>query len=68
MSIVHPRRELLWVIPLTLDVELDGGPGALAQNLIEVESDGLLLNQALHLGLLLGGQNPHQSLGGKPGV
>ena len=56
------------VIPLTLDVELDGGPGALAQNLIEVESDGLLLNQALHLGLLLGGQNPHQSLGGKPGV
>merc|ERR1719228_2034972 len=57
---------IFWVIPLTLEVELDGGPGALAQNLIEVESDGFLLNQALHLGLLLGGQNPHQSLGGKP--
>ena len=43
-------------------------PGALAKDLVQVEGDGLLLNQALHLGLLLGGQNPHQSLGGKPGV
>merc|ERR1719228_759568 len=60
------RIGIFWVIPLTLDVELDGGPGALAQNFIEVKSDGLLLNQALHLGLLLGRQNPHQSLGGKP--
>ena len=41
-------------------------PGALAKDLVQVEGDRLLLDQALHLGLLVRRQDPHQGLGGEP--
>ena len=41
-------------------------PGALAKDLVEVQGDCLLLDQALHLGLQADWQDPHQGLGGEP--
>merc|ERR1712018_241730 len=41
-------------------------PGALTQDLIEVQGDLTLLNQTLHLLLVILRQDPHQGLGGKP--
>merc|ERR1711887_284455 len=41
-------------------------PGALAKDLVQVKGDGLLLDQPLHLSLLVCGQDPHQGLGCKP--
>ena len=48
--------------------DLDGFPCALAEDLVQVKGDGLLLDQALHLSLHGGGQDPHQSLGSKPEI
>ena len=39
-------------------------PGALPKDLVEVQGDRLLLDQALHLRLQAGGQDPHQGLRG----
>ena len=47
---------------------LDRLPGAFSKDLVEVKSDGLLLDEALHLGLHRGGEDPHQSLGSKPEI
>ena len=41
-------------------------PGALTQDLIEVQSDLTLLNQTLHFLLVTLREDPHQGLGGKP--
>ena len=38
----------------------------MSQDFVEVQSDGLLVDQALDLALQGVGQNPHQSLGGEP--
>ena len=46
---------------------LDRLPGAFSKDLVEVEGDGLLLDEALHLGLHRGGEDSHQGLGCKPG-
>jgi len=41
-------------------------PRALSQDFVEVQSDGLLVDQALNLALQGVGQDPHQSLGSEP--
>merc|ERR1719273_595844 len=41
-------------------------PGALAKDLVQVKGDCLLLDQTLHLSLLVCRQNPHQGLRCKP--
>ena len=48
--------------------DLNRLPGALAKDFVEVQCDGLLLDQALHLCLHGGGEDPHQSLGSKPEI
>ena len=49
-----------------MEGDLDRLPGALAQDLVKVQGDGLLLDQALHLGLLGRGQDPHEGPRGEP--
>ena len=49
-------------------VDLNRLPGALAKDLVEVQGDGLLLDQALNLSLFGAGEDPHQSLRSKPEV
>ena len=41
-------------------------PGALAQDLVQVQGDRLLLDEPLHLGLQPRGQDPHEGLRGEP--
>jgi len=40
-------------------------PGALAEDLVQVQGDGVLGDQSLDLVLQVVGQNPHQGLGGE---
>jgi hypothetical protein len=40
-------------------------PGALAQDLVQVEGDGVLGDESLHFVLQAVGQDPHQGLGGE---
>ena len=40
-------------------------PGTLSQNLVQVQSHGLLVDQGFYFGLEIVGQNTHQSLGGE---
>ena len=49
-------------------VDLNRLPGALAKDLVEVQCDRLLLDEALHFSLHGGGEDPHQSLGSKPAI
>ena len=56
------------MLSILLHQKLGSGlnPGALAQDLIEVQGNLLLLNQSLNLSLVSLGQDPHQGLGGEP--
>ena len=41
-------------------------PGALTQDVVKVQSDGLLLNQGFNFSFKISRQDSHQGLGGKP--
>jgi len=41
-------------------------PGALSQNLVQVQSHGFLVDQAFYFVLQFVGEDPHQGLGGEP--
>ena len=41
-------------------------PGALTQDVVEVEGDGLLVNETLHLSFKISRQDSHEGLGGEP--
>ena len=54
------------IVSSTFLLSLGLAPGALAQNLVQVQRHRLVGNQTLHLGLQGGRQHAHQGLGGKP--
>merc|ERR1719309_9129 len=41
-------------------------PGALSEDLVQVEGHGLVCDKSLHFGLESGGEDSHQGLGGEP--
>merc|ERR1719507_2367451 len=53
-----------WLLLFMLTILLT--PGTLTQDVVEVQSDGLLVNEPLHLSFKISRQDSHQSLGGKP--
>merc|ERR1719500_771409 len=53
-----------WLLLFMLTILLT--PGTLTQDVVEVQSDGLLVNEPLHLSFKISRQDSHESLGGKP--
>ena len=56
-DVVYSTSELFLIPIITLLIAV-----------LQVKSDGPLLDEPLHLGLEGGGQDPHQGLRGKPGI
>merc|ERR1719507_2845902 len=53
-----------WLLLFMLTILL--APGTLTQDVVEVQGDGLLVNEALHLSFQISRQDSHESLGGEP--
>ena len=58
IDVVYSTSELFLIIPII----------TLLIAVLQIKSDRPLLDEPLHLGLEGGGQDPHQGLGGKPGI